>query len=64
LIQDIKDRVNLIKSLENPEPFEVIITDFTWIYYHQGKERAALIAYEDYVGKMVYGMYLRIRNLP
>jgi len=58
LIQEVGDRANLVKGIQNPSPFEVIITDFTWIYYLQGKRRVALVAYEDYAGKMVYGYAL------
>lgn len=55
LIQSIGARANLLKAIENPSPFEVIVTDFTWLYYNEGDARAALIGYEDYGSKKVLG---------
>lgn len=57
LIQEVGDRANLLKEMDlnKIEPFEVLITDFTWVYYHSGKKKAALIGYEDLAGKVIYG---------
>lgn len=55
LIKSIGARANLLKAIENPAPFEVIVTDFTWIYYNEGDNKAALIGYEDYCSKRMLG---------
>ena len=55
LIQSIGDKANLVKAIKDPAPFEILITDFTWIYYRNGKARRALISYEDYRSKYVVG---------
>ena len=55
LIQSVGPRTNLLKAIKEKgaDPFQILVTDFTWVYYHQGKERLALIGYEDYASKIV-----------
>lgn len=62
LIQSVGTRANLLKAIrkKGAYPFQILVTDFTWVYYRQGKERLALISYEDYASKIVLGYALGI----
>jgi putative transposase len=57
LIQSVGTKANLLKAIKKQGvyPFQVLITDFTWVYYHPGEEKLALIGYEDYQSKIVLG---------
>jgi putative transposase len=48
----------LLKAIENPYPFQVLVTDFTWLYFQEGKERLAMVAYVDYGSKILLGYAL------
>jgi len=62
LIQSVGARANLLKAIkeQGAYPFQILVTDFTWLYYNQGKERLALIDYEDWASKIVLGYALGV----
>jgi len=55
LIQEVGDRANLIKEKKTVKPLEVLLTDFTWLYYCNGSRKAGFISYKDLAGKAIYG---------
>ena len=55
LIQSLGARANLLVAILDPEPFEVVVTDFTEIVYNQGKDKLEMIAFEDLGSKLVLG---------
>ena len=57
LIQEIGDKANLLRDIDmsDIQPFQVLVTDFTWLYYHSGQKRMALIGFEDIACKVIYG---------
>jgi len=54
---EVKKRtgVNLVKKIEDPEPFQVWYTDFTEIWYAGGKKKAYLMPILDHKTKLVAG---------
>lgn len=58
LIQSGGTKANLLKAIENPYPFQILVTDFIWLYFCQGEERLAVATYVDYGSKILVGYAL------
>lgn len=61
IIREAKGRVNLVASLREIRPFEVLYTDFTEIRYAGGERKAYLMPIIDHASKVVYGWALAER---
>ena len=63
VITEAGERANLVVRLQEIRPFQVMYTDFTEIWYANGRKKAYLIAVPDHASKLVVGWALGPRAI-